>query len=43
MAAVAMNAQQSLTFPVIFYGYETLTLILRKENRLMVFEDTAFR
>jgi hypothetical protein len=43
MSAVAMNAHQSLTFPVIFYGYETSTLVLRKGKRLTVFENRAFR
>ena len=43
MSAVAMNAHRSLKFPIIFYGYETSTLILRKGKRLTVFENTAFR
>ena len=43
MSAVAVNAHQSLKFPIIFYGYETLTLVLRKGKRMMVFENRAFR
>jgi len=43
MSAVVINAHQSLMFPVIFYGYNTSTLVLRKGKRMTVFENTAFR
>jgi hypothetical protein len=35
--------QKSKILPVLFYGYEPWSLILRKEHRLKVFENRVLR
>jgi hypothetical protein len=34
---------RTIIVPVVFYGYETLSLILREERRLGVFENRVLR
>jgi hypothetical protein len=38
-----MRIYKTTIFPVVLYGCETLSLILREENRLKVFENRGLR
>ena len=36
-------ALETLIFPLVLYGFETLSLVLREERRLRVFENRVLR
>ena len=38
-----VNLYRTIILPVVFYGYETWSLILREEHRLRVFEKRVLR
>jgi len=38
-----INIHRNIILPVVLYGYETLSLILREERRLRVFENRVSR
>jgi hypothetical protein len=40
---VKVNIYRSIILPVVLYGYGTWSLILKKESRLRVFENTVLR
>jgi hypothetical protein len=40
---VKIRIYKTTVLPVVLYGYETLSLILREEHRLRVFENRVLR
>jgi hypothetical protein len=40
---VKIKIYKTIILPVVFYGCETLSLMLREEHRLRVFENRVFR
>jgi hypothetical protein len=40
---VKIKIYKTIILPVVFYGYETLSLTLREEHRLRVFENRVLR
>jgi hypothetical protein len=40
---VKIKIYKTIIFPVVLYGCETLSLTLREEHRLMVFESRVLR
>jgi hypothetical protein len=38
-----IKIHKTITLPVVLYGYETLSLTLREEHRLRVFENRVLR
>ena len=42
-ASIKIKIQRSMILPVVLYGCETWSLILRDERRLGVFQNTVLR
>jgi hypothetical protein len=40
---IKIKIHRSIILPVVFYGCETWSLTVRKERRLIVFENTVLR
>jgi hypothetical protein len=40
---IKIKIYKLIILPVVLYGYETLSLILRKEHRLRMFENRVLR
>jgi hypothetical protein len=43
LSKTEIRIYKTIILPVVVYGYETLSLILREEHRLRVFQDTVLR
>jgi len=42
-SSLKIKIHRTIIFPVVLYGYETWSLILKEERRLRVFENRVFR